>query len=112
MWTTHAVSARVAHPDEVVGEHWDRRSTEENRRQDWEDGIPKWDVAGAREGERAFNGGGGAEGLGADRAARWASRYSGGVMHPARILGALMVVLALLAWGPRTSGRGSCRPRR
>jgi hypothetical protein len=98
-WTTHAVASDQQDPDHVVEHDWKGPTPETTRQEEWEEQFPKWDVAVARGDEPPFDGGGGVGGLEANRVARLATRYSSVVYHPIPWLGALVVLLALLAWG-------------
>jgi hypothetical protein len=98
VWTVHAVSAGEPHPDLVVESDWQGLTDEQLRATER---FPGWDLAVPRDGERPYDGGGGWQGLEANRVGRWTMRTGQrwGPVHPDRWVLALTVVLAGLAWG-------------
>jgi hypothetical protein len=97
VWTSHSVAANRPSPDTRIAESWDPRTSEEIRE---DSRYPAWDVAVARRGEPAVDGPGGAGGLHANRMARVAGRYGQShLVNGTQWLGAITLVLALLAWG-------------
>jgi Protein of unknown function (DUF2510) len=98
VWTTHAVPDGTASPDEMVESTWEGGSPEELREQER---FPGQDLAVPSAGERPYDGGGGWQGLYANRIGRGAMRAGTrmGPVHATRWMVGLTAVLALLAWG-------------
>lgn len=98
VWTIHAVPAETPHPDGVVESTWQGSTPAEMREQER---FPASDLTVPRDRERAFDGGGGWQGLYANRVARGVMRSGTrwGPVSATRWLGGLTAILALLAWG-------------
>jgi hypothetical protein len=96
VWTTHAVAADTPHPDEVVESRWAAGTERRDQVR-----TPARDLSVPREGERPYDGGGGWQGLYANRAGRGVMRAGArwGPVHATRWVGGLTIVLVLLAWG-------------
>jgi Flp pilus assembly protein TadB len=98
VWTIHDVSADAPRPDAVVESTWKGSAPEEMRERER---FPASDLTIPRDGERAYDGGGGWQGLYANRVARGVTRAGTrwGPASATRWLAGLTLVLALLAWG-------------
>ena len=98
VWTTHAVAAETADPDQAVESTWTGGTPEELRAQER---FPGSDLAVPRADERRYDGGGGWQGVYINRIVRGGMRAGTrmGPVHATRWIGGLTIVLALLAWG-------------
>lgn len=96
--TVRAVPADQPAPDRLVELDWDGRSPEQKRR---DEQFRSWDTSVAREGEQPYDGGGGANGVLANRLGRAVMRYGSrsGPANSVRWMAGLTIVLSLLAWG-------------
>ncbi len=97
-WTTHAVPTTAADPDAVVVRDWQPRYSEELRRGEQ---FSENALSIPRDAEPAYDGGGGYQGVIANRAGRYAMRLVArwGPVKAVRWFGGLTVLLAICAWG-------------
>ncbi len=97
-WTTHAVASDIPDRDTVVAKDWQPKTPEELR---WEEQFSQKSLSIPHKGERPYDGGGGYQGMVANRGARYVMRVGArwGPVKTARWLGGFTVLLAICAWG-------------
>ena len=98
VWTSQAVDTADGRPDRPLQSNPEGSSARDLRTVDR---SARADLAVPCEGERPYDGGGGWQGVEANRIGRWTMRTGQqlGPAHASRWLGALAILLALLAWG-------------
>jgi hypothetical protein len=97
-WTSHALPSDIPDPDRLVEQDWNGASSEELWKQEQ---FPSNDLSIPHEGEARYDGGGGWQGLYANRVGRGAMRAGmrWGPVQASRWLGGITLVLAFCAWG-------------
>lgn len=97
-WTSHAVPSETPDPDSLVERDWDAMTPGELRRQEQ---FSSNDLSIPHEGEAGYDGGGGWQGLYANRVGRGVMRAGlrWGPVRASRWIGGLTLVLAFCAWG-------------
>jgi hypothetical protein len=92
------VASDIRDPDTIVAKDWQPKTPEELR---WEEQFCQKSLSIPHKGERPYDGGGGYQGMVANRGARYVMRVGArwGPVKTARWLGGLTVLLAICAWG-------------